>query len=463
MSSNKLIRSLFVTFTLIVVSVCLSIFALAADASVSVNSETASPGDTVTFKATLSGSIAVGSGSVAVSYDPDVLELVDGSCNVSGAPLTNFDKSKGKGAFAFFGGTTTVSGDLFTAIFKVKDSASAGTYDVSMDVVLRDGSGADLPLTNNSGSITVAPAEPEIPSVGETVTGYSLTLQGGGNGDIGINLFFKADQALRIDTGAYLNVFKNGETEKVYVSEFIFDAHDKTKYTTYVSAKNMSDDITVTFYNGEGESGASYTYSVKSYAEYILENAAMQTTNLINLVKSLLNYGAAAQEYFDYTEAPLANENMSENDKGAVSACTEIGNAADRTVAASGNSADVGVSAHTATLLLGSKTTIRHYVTLAEGVDVASLSFTVGGKALTPVKSGARYIVDITDIPATMLDDGYALTVTGSNGSYSVTYSALNYLSRMYDSSKDEAAMADYTNLLKAMYLYNQAADLYFN
>ena len=155
MSKKTLAKTLSIIFVLIAISTCCVAFAAsAAGLSANVNDETAYRGDTVTFNATLSESVEVGSGSLALSYDSDVLELVSGTCNVSGAMLSNFDVAKGKGAFAF-SGTGTVSGNLFTVTFRIKDNAAFGTTNVSLDVTLKDGSNAVISLTNNNGTITV--------------------------------------------------------------------------------------------------------------------------------------------------------------------------------------------------------------------------------------------------------------------------------------------------------------------
>ena len=155
MSKKTLAKTLSIIFALIAISTCCVAFAVsAAGLSVNVNDETAYRGDTVTFNATLSESVEVGSGSLALSYDSNVLELISGTCNVSGAMLSNFDVAKGKGAFAF-SGTGTVSGNLFTVTFRIKDNAAFGTTNVSLDVTLKDGSNAVISLTNNNGTITV--------------------------------------------------------------------------------------------------------------------------------------------------------------------------------------------------------------------------------------------------------------------------------------------------------------------
>ena len=95
-------KKLLVSVSVLVLLFCMIVPAHAAT-TVSVNSQEASRGDTVTFDAAISGSVVVGSGSVSVSYDSSVLELVSGSCGVGGAMLATFDANTGLGAFAFQG------------------------------------------------------------------------------------------------------------------------------------------------------------------------------------------------------------------------------------------------------------------------------------------------------------------------------------------------------------------------
>ena len=154
MSKKNLIKILSIIFALFALSTCVALAVSAAGTSVNVNDETAYRGETVTFNATLSESVEVGSGALSLSYKSEVLELVSGTCNVSGAMLSNFDVAKGKGAFAF-SGTGTVSGNLFTVTFRVKDTAAFATTNVSLTVTLKDGSNKVISLTNNDGSITV--------------------------------------------------------------------------------------------------------------------------------------------------------------------------------------------------------------------------------------------------------------------------------------------------------------------
>ena len=79
-----------------------------------------------------------------------------------------------------------------------------------------------------------------------------------------------------------------------------------------ISAKEMTDEIYVTVYNGDGTPASNERVeSIKSYAELAFEkvNDEMLWTALIDM----LNYGAAAQDFFDdYNIDDLANAGMEE-------------------------------------------------------------------------------------------------------------------------------------------------------
>ena len=433
-------------------------------ANVNINSVSAERGETVTFDVALSGSETVGGGSVSVShYDSNVLELTGGTCNVSGAMLSTFDPKTGKGGF-FFNGTSAVSGSLFTVTFKVKEDAPYGTTAVSMDVTLQDGNKQNISVQINNGSITVKDNTPAIPSVGETVTGYNLTLQGEstdtGSGDIGVNLKFVANETLRNDGGAYVSVIYNGTETKHYLNALSYDSNGKTEVTVNVPAKEMANDITATVYNGAGECGASYTYSVKSYAEYILEHSSEYDAKLVSMVKATLNYGAYAQKYFGYKTEALANSSLSEADKAAVEAVTSI----DVTDASMGKAESVGIAKHSASIVLGSETTIKHYITLEEGQNINSYIFQVNSTSATPILDGDRYCITISNIAAYDLDGTYSLQVIrmAPFGMYTATFNVMNYVEGMFNSVKNDAAQTDLCNLMKAMYLYSSAANTYF-
>ena len=118
----------------------------------------------------------------------------------------------------------------------------------------------------------------------------------------------------------------------------------------------------------------------------------------------------------------------------------------------------MGLKYYGASLLYKSRTYIRFYFTLQDE-DISKFTFTINGKTVTPVEKSGKYYIQTGGIAATDLDDAYHVEVsTGDTVFITVDYSALSYAYNQLQKSKDD----DLKNLLKAMVLYNRAADAYF-
>ena len=103
-------------------------------------------------------------------------------------------------------------------------------------------------------------------------------------------------------------------THKGETTEQTFAKYNGTySYVSHsVSAKQMADEITVEVYDENGNAVSNvYTDSVRSYAMRALA-ASNETDETKTLVVDMLNYGAAAQNYFRYNTTDLANELLSE-------------------------------------------------------------------------------------------------------------------------------------------------------
>ena len=94
-------------------------------------------------------------------------------------------------------------------------------------------------------------------------------------------------------------------------------------YVTFtgIAAKEMTDEIHVTIYNGEGEQiSETYTDTVQAQAMRNLNNnAKAEQTDLVaknnTMVVDMLNYGAEAQKALEYNEKNLANASLSDAQK----------------------------------------------------------------------------------------------------------------------------------------------------
>lgn len=87
-------------------------------------------GDSFTLTVNLSNDEPIGNGAVILSYDSSVFEMTGGSCNVSGAAVSQVSTSIGGGTFAMEA-DTVVSGTIFTINMRVREDAPFGTHNIS--------------------------------------------------------------------------------------------------------------------------------------------------------------------------------------------------------------------------------------------------------------------------------------------------------------------------------------------
>lgn len=273
--------------------------------------------------------------------------------------------------------------------------------------------------------------------------GSSLSLKG----DIGLNFYYNLSEKILSDDSAYIEFTVKGVTQQIPVSAGVLDERDGSyRFSIKVNAKNMGDEVTAQFYTSEGAIGESNTLSVKAYADYVIANSSKES--LVNLVKAMLNYGAAAQVKFNYNTDKLVNADMADADK----ALPETVDAS--AYASSLTGAEDGITVTSTSLLLQSETKIRIYFTLADGKSIADYTFTVDGKEVTPVASGSEYYIEKTNVAAKDLDTFYSFQL----GGLTLNYCALSYVNQVQKYSTD----ANLLNLVKALYTYNQAANAYF-
>ncbi len=105
-----------------------------------------------------------------------------------------------------------------------------------------------------------------------------------------------------------------GESYTVTVPQSEWTEYSGTIYTakfTGMAAKQMNDVVTVVFYNAKGQAVTiAKSDSIETYAVRMLNGNAASNKKLRTVYVDMLNYGAAAQEQFDYDETNLANRNL---------------------------------------------------------------------------------------------------------------------------------------------------------
>lgn len=296
------------------------------------------------------------------------------------------------------------------------------------------------------------------------LSGYTISL----TGNIAINFHIQLSEKVLSDSSAYmLFTFADGDTSKVKVSDAELKTDgSKTYYilTCEVQAPEINDEFTAQVITTVCETEV-YTYSVKTYADYILKNTEgnEEYTKATPMVKAMLNYGGYVQKQFGHNTDALANADLYTETEDPVLVGTVPTLEAYAFTAPTKN---VGVKYYGTSLLLNSETTIRHYFTFTEGEDIDEIrdkyEFKLAdGTILTPVMRGGMIYIDIKDINAADLDVKYEVTVTNTESSETITfsYSALSYAKYVLDYT---LAGTNLVNVIKAMYFYNEAANAYF-
>ena len=156
-------------------------------------------------------------------------------------------------------------------------------------------------------------------AIGARVVGHSISL----DGDIGVNLYMELAGSIANSETAKMHFTIPTGSGTTAQDIFVKDARqvtygDKIYYVfkCQVAVKEMSSEIKAQIINGE-YFGEEYTYSVREYADYLLEHAEEREdwSNAVPIVKAMINYGAYSQIYFEKNPTALANAVLTDEEK----------------------------------------------------------------------------------------------------------------------------------------------------
>ena len=316
-----------------------------------------------------------------------------------------------------------------------------------------DKAAVTLNATGSANSFTfTAEYASESPAV--SLYGRSITLKD----NIDVNYYMEMSDSV-FEHDAYLEFKIGGQTYKLNASDAAeVNENGKTlyKFSCPVNAAQMSDTIETRIVI-DNKTEEEYSYSVKEYATELLSKSNEYPAETIKLVKALLNYGTAAQNFFKYNTDKPANAGLSDTDKAVANADFAAYKAVIKTDSA--NSQSNGLTYYGSSLICKSEMTVRHYFMLNEGCDINNYKFSYvnayGNEvSLTPKKaSDGVYCVDINGIMARNLNSIFACKVTEKNKGciLELNYGPFSYSQKVINSGNSSEELK---NLVNALYWY---------
>lgn len=307
----------------------------------------------------------------------------------------------------------------------------------------------------------------EASTLGDKLAGVSLYL----DGKIGVNFYMNLPEALVNDSDAYMRfTLADGTVKTVKVAEA--KARKVDGVTCYgfscdVAAKEMTDEIKAEMVSSNGKVGKTYTYSVKDYANAALSDP-VNYANVQNLMKALLNYGAASQQLFNYNTNKLANADLDEADK----TISEADFSQYKETITNENSLD-GLSYYGSSLVLKSDTTIKHYFQISDNHKISDYRITYTDTSnneivVPPIEEqnggNTYYAVSIPNTRAYDLDKNITVNVNYSSNQISnglqIKFGPFSYCYEVNRSYRNNGSLYATAN---TMYKYWQYAEEYKN
>ena len=263
-----------------------------------------------------------------------------------------------------------------------------------------------------------------IDGIGAKLAGYSLSL----TGNIGVNFYMELSNKIIADKDAYMQfTLPNGTITKVLVSEAQTNTTINAEKTYYrfpceVASYEMTQDIKAQMFDGNGKCGKEYTYTVRDYAQYLIDHVDLYQ-DAYPFAVAMLNYGACSQKYFNKAVDELANKYLNDDE---LEIPDRFEGYIDNFVANKAENKVLGRFAGLS-MVLKSETTLNIFYEPKEGIDVSKLNFIVDGKEITPVKRGQYYILSLENIKANELGNSKKFTVTDGTNTLSGDYCAMMY------------------------------------
>ena len=274
-----------------------------------------------------------------------------------------------------------------------------------------------------------------------------------------LSLLYAIPQYEELVEGCYV-AFVHGETtEKVYINAWtptlIGDVNYYVVEYSGLAAKQMTDIVSVTFYDADGNAlGETFVSSIKGYATRVLDPETGDS-EFHDVVIAMLNYGAAAQIYFEYNTEALANADLSDAQKNLTAFTRDedhrevVGKPADKALFKAS-----GVRFNDSINLIFQFQGISH---TAEGLTVRFIKdeTIISVEKLAYVKDDNAWAVELDTL---VIADAYEVItceITDGTNTLTITDSVAGYITRRLASVEENSAAA---NLYTAFMNFADAA-----
>jgi len=280
----------------------------------------------------------------------------------------------------------------------------------------------------------------------------SVSLNLSDSGSVGLNFYLQLGED--IAKNGCVKVM-NGRSNTITSYDTIEKEMDGTyKICHMLNAKEMNDSLIVTIYDSSGKKinlnnesaiDGSLSYSIKRFCEDADadENADVKINELLS---AMYDYGLLSQIYSDYYASEIQNSPQIQDADLSQYKMTWIKNM------------PAGIDYEGSSLLLKSKTEVRHYFTCSGNIN--DYVFMVDDQIVEIKNKNNVYYIEITGIPAAKLADFNKITVTnkstGAVGEFN--YSAMSYCNKVFTSVNDSKLR----DLVMGLYEYHKAAKEYF-
>lgn len=269
-----------------------------------------------------------------------------------------------------------------------------------------------------------------------------------------------SDSLLIDKDNAYVEFTPEGSKKftRVYLKDadkVNYNGTDCYSFKCRVNAAEMTKKVNAVLHCNDW-TGQTYSYSVYDYASKILaEPESSEYKSSAPLIKAMLNYGGYAQTYFNENTDALANKGLYNKTNDPV-LTTNTTVSKDYNYAAFNN--NMGVSFLGGSLVLNSGTDLKLYYSMDDKNMANNINVSVNGQNVAPEYDGNIMCVRVPDISISSLGDTYNVKISVNGKEINQKYSAMTY---MYKALNAQNSNTKLNNVVKALYLYNEAAKQY--